>query len=62
MNFSKLEIGALRRYKQHFGLKVRATASKQELINAVTEHFLQGPVQDEETTILNFIHANRTRP
>jgi len=53
-NFSKLDVVALKKYKQYHQMRVDTTANKNEMIEAVSVHFSQQQV-DEYATIRKFV-------
>lgn len=59
VDFNKLEMGSLLRYKKHYQLPVRATCPKSELIILVKKHFHQQARLREAETISNFLFANK---
>ena len=56
VDFCKLDMAALKRYKRHYRLKVRPNVTKGELANAVARHFASQTV-DEADTISLFMCA-----
>mmetsp|Transcript_5298 Transcript_5298/g.8187 ORF Transcript_5298/g.8187 Transcript_5298/m.8187 type:complete len:134 (+) Transcript_5298:137-538(+) len=64
VNFAKLDVASLKRYRKHFGLAdVRANSSKAELVQAVSKHFAQQTVEDEDSILSKFVHlTKRQRP
>ena len=61
VDFCKLDMAALKRYKRHYRLKVRPNVTKGELANAVARHFASQTV-DEADTISLFMCAPRPPP
>ena len=58
VDFCKLDMAALKRYKRHYRLKVRPNVTKGELANAVARHFASQTV-DEADTISLFMYSAR---
>ena len=61
VNFYKLDIAALRRYRRHYRLNdVGPNSSREELILAVRKHFMSTQV-DEVTVIAAFMQSVKRR-
>jgi len=56
VNFHKLEAAALRRYRRHYELQVKADATKDQLVHAVGTHFTNQKV-DERKVIHTFFET-----
>ncbi len=56
VDLGKLDIGTLRKYQRHYGLRTKSnkSADKEELARAVAKHFADLTV-DEEETIETFV-------
>lgn len=62
VNFGKLDIAALRRYRRHFKLTdVGPNSSKDQLVSAVSRHFAAQHV-DEHNVISHFVATAVKRP
>jgi histone deacetylase complex subunit SAP30 len=48
VDFAKLDIVALKKYKRTYKLRVRHNCTKAELVTAVTKHFATLPVNEIE--------------
>merc|ERR1712196_351709 len=59
VDFSKLDMGTLKRYKRHYRLKTRQNVTKTELAQAVARHFASQHV-DEAETIQLFMYSARS--
>ena len=57
VDFTKLDMATLKRYKRHFRLKTRQNATKTELALAVAKHFASTTV-DEADTIGLFMYVS----
>ncbi|KAJ2777611.1 hypothetical protein GGI15_004447 [Coemansia interrupta] len=63
LDFGALNIHVLRKYRQVFGLNIKARSSKDDLVVAATRHFSNHTV-DEVDTIARFlytVHSNKGR-
>ncbi|KAJ2373023.1 hypothetical protein IW150_003824 [Coemansia sp. RSA 2607] len=61
LDFGTLNIHILRKYRQVFGLNIKARSSKDDLVVAATRHFTNHTV-DEVDTIARFlytVHSNK---
>ena len=58
VDFSKLDMATLKRYKRHYRLKTRQNVTKTELALAVSKHFASQTV-DEADTISLFMYSAR---
>ena len=58
LDFSKLDMATLKRYKRHYRLKTRQNVTKTELAQAVAKHFASQTV-DEADTISLFMYSAR---
>ena len=58
VDFTKLDMATLKRYKRHFRLKTRQNVTKTELALAVAKHFASQTV-DEADTISLFMYSAR---
>eukprot|EP00808_Paulinella_micropora_P019606 g1209.t1 len=59
VDFAKLEMSSLLKYKHVFGLQIRPGAPKRDVIQAVQKHFMHHPrIQDTEV-ISAFLYANK---
>lgn len=58
VDFSKLDMATLKRYKRHYRLKTRQNVTKTELATAVAKHFASQTV-DEADTISLFMYSAR---
>ena len=58
VDFSKLDMATLKRYKRHYRLKTRQNVTKTELAQAVAKHFASQTV-DEADTISLFMYSAR---
>ena len=58
VDFSKLDMATLKRYKRHYRLKTRQNVTKTELALAVAKHFASQTV-DEADTISLFMYSAR---
>lgn len=57
VDLGKLDISALRKYQRHYGVRTKANSKnpdKEELARAVSKHFAE-LVVDEEETIESFV-------
>ncbi|QDZ21234.1 subunit of histone deacetylase complex [Chloropicon primus] len=63
VNFNKLEVAALKRYKKHYKLKVQANATKEQLVSAVGAHFVKQKVDERKVvhTFLEFMISKRVK-
>ena len=52
VDFCKLDMAALKRYKRHYRLKVRPNVTRGELANAVARHFASQTVDEADTISL----------
>jgi hypothetical protein len=59
VDFAKLEMASLLKYKRHFKLPVRPNASKNELISAARKHFLNHPRLKDFDVLSSFLFANQ---
>jgi hypothetical protein len=60
VDFAKLEMSSLKKYQRYFKLDtVRPNANKEELIRAVTKHFVVEPKLREAQVISQFLFALR---
>jgi len=59
VDFVKLEMRSLSKYRKHFKLNVRPEASKTELIQSVRKHFAHHPRLRDQDVISSFLFANR---
>jgi len=59
VDFTKLDMATLKRYKRHYRLKTRQNVTKTELALAVAKHFAAQTV-DEGDTIALFLYSART--
>mmetsp|Transcript_2169 Transcript_2169/g.2877 ORF Transcript_2169/g.2877 Transcript_2169/m.2877 type:complete len:104 (+) Transcript_2169:41-352(+) len=60
VDFSKLDVQALKRYKRNYKLKTRHNSTKAELVQAVTKHFATVVVNEVEI-IEMFLEAISTQ-
>lgn len=58
IDFDKLDIAALKRYKGHYNLRVKHNATKSELAAAIARHFENHAVEELET-ITYFLYTVR---
>ena len=58
VDFTKLDMATLKRYKRHYRLKTRQNVTKTELALAVAKHFASQTV-DEADTISLFMYSAR---
>lgn len=58
VDFTKLDMATLKRYKRHYRLKTRQNVTKTELSMAVAKHFASQSV-DEADTISLFMYSAR---
>jgi histone deacetylase complex subunit SAP30 len=58
VDFTKLDMATLKRYKRHYRLKTRQNVTKTELALAVAKHFALQTV-DEADTISLFMYSAR---
>ena len=58
VDFTKLDMATLKRYKKHYRLKTRQNVTKTELALAVAKHFASTHV-DEAETIQLFMYSAR---
>ena len=58
VDFTKLDMATLKRYKRHYRLKTRQNVTKSELSLAVAKHFASQTV-DEADTISLFMYSAR---
>mmetsp|Transcript_17440 Transcript_17440/g.43866 ORF Transcript_17440/g.43866 Transcript_17440/m.43866 type:complete len:123 (+) Transcript_17440:67-435(+) len=58
VDFTKLDMATLKRYKRHYRLKTRQNVTKTELAMAVAKHFASQTV-DEADTISLFMYSAR---
>ena len=58
VDFTKLDMQTLKRYKRHYRLKTRQNVTKTELALAVAKHFASQTV-DEADTISLFMYSAR---
>ena len=58
VDFTKLDMATLKRYKRHYRLKTRQNVTKTELALAVSKHFASQTV-DEADTISLFMYSAR---
>ena len=58
VDFTKLDMATLKRYKRHYRLKTRQNVTKTELALAVAKHFASQSV-DEADTISLFMYSAR---
>mmetsp|Transcript_44191 Transcript_44191/g.116126 ORF Transcript_44191/g.116126 Transcript_44191/m.116126 type:complete len:141 (+) Transcript_44191:30-452(+) len=58
VDFTKLDLATLKRYKRHYRLKTRQNVTKPELALAVAKHFASQTV-DEADTISLFMYSAR---
>uniref|UniRef100_A0A7S0UQQ4 Histone deacetylase complex subunit SAP30 Sin3 binding domain-containing protein n=1 Tax=Polytomella parva TaxID=51329 RepID=A0A7S0UQQ4_9CHLO len=56
VDFYKLDLSSLLRYKKYYKLGDATTASKEEMVPMIQKHFAQQNI-DEEETLLRFIQA-----
>ena len=56
VDFSKLGMATLERYKRNYRLKTRQNVTKHELAQAITKHFAAQTV-DEADTISHFLYS-----
>lgn len=56
VNFTKLDMATLKKYKRHYKLKTRQNATKTELAQAVAKHFA-GQTVDEADAISLFMYS-----
>eukprot|EP00741_Cyanophora_paradoxa_P002477 tig00000076_g2401.t1 len=63
VNFSKLDIKTLQRYRKHFRLQLdgKTHPNKSDLVAAITKHFASHTV-DEAETLATFIAAAKRAP
>ncbi|PNW70488.1 hypothetical protein CHLRE_17g722050v5 [Chlamydomonas reinhardtii] len=62
LNFGKLDVNSLKRYQRvHKLVGVPQTASKEQLVSAVTRHFSAQVVSDELKVIAAFVTAVQKR-
>mmetsp|Transcript_45046 Transcript_45046/g.108084 ORF Transcript_45046/g.108084 Transcript_45046/m.108084 type:complete len:146 (-) Transcript_45046:216-653(-) len=59
VDFTKLDMATLKRYKRHYRLKTRQNVTKTELALAVAKHFASQHV-DEAETIQLFVYSARS--
>lgn len=59
IDFGKLEMSSLLKYKRHYKLSVRPQSSKLELLTAVRSHFLHHPSIKDIEVISAFLYANQ---
>ena len=59
VDFTKLDMATLKRYKKHYRLKTRQNVTKTELALAVAKHFASTHV-DEAETIQLFMYSARS--
>ena len=59
VDFNKLDMATLKRYKKHYRLKTRQNVTKNELALAVAKHFASTHV-DEAETIQLFMYSARS--
>lgn len=55
VNFRMLDIMTLKRYKKYHRIKFPHNSNKKELAEAVSQHFLQQSIDDEDTVINAFV-------
>jgi len=48
VDFNKLDVATLKRYKRSYKLRLRHNSTKTELVNAVSKHFASLPVNENE--------------
>ncbi len=58
VDFTKLDMATLKRYKRHYRLKTRQNVTKTELALAVAKHFASQHVDEVRPPAA---HGNRTR-
>jgi histone deacetylase complex subunit SAP30 len=58
VDFSKLDMVTLKRYKRHYRLKTRQNVTKPELAHAIAKHFATQTI-DEADTISLFMYSAR---
>eukprot|EP01097_Dermamoeba_algensis_P010057 TRINITY_DN7265_c0_g1_i1.p1 TRINITY_DN7265_c0_g1~~TRINITY_DN7265_c0_g1_i1.p1 ORF type:complete len:118 (-),score=20.59 TRINITY_DN7265_c0_g1_i1:101-454(-) len=56
VDFNKLDLTALKRYKRHYKLRTRYKGNKPELVTAVTKHFEGVASVDEQKVLDSFIN------
>ncbi|XVE76563.1 hypothetical protein DITRI_Ditri12bG0183300 [Diplodiscus trichospermus] len=62
VNLDRLETDSLRRYLRHFEIEgINSDSSREEMLNAVQQHFASQPPLNERQMILEFIDAPRKR-
>ncbi len=49
MDFSILDIATLKRYKNHFKLRIKHNSSKAELVQAISKHFHSLQIDTQDT-------------
>ena len=59
VDFAKLEMASLLRYKRHFKLSLRPSAPKVELISNIRKHFVHHPRLRDVDVISSFLYANQ---
>jgi len=57
VDFNKLDLVALKRYKRHYKLRTRYKSNKPELVAAVTKHF-EGVASVDEGKVLDVFITN----
>ncbi|ELU01834.1 hypothetical protein CAPTEDRAFT_154238 [Capitella teleta] len=60
VDFNRVHVSTLRRYKRHFQLKTQPGLSKAELAEIVAQHFPTIPVEEKETVVF-FMFLTKTR-
>lgn len=57
MNFERLSLSCLKKYRRLHHIRIKPTVPKAELAAAVAEHFASAPIPEEEHAIHEFISA-----
>ena len=60
VDFTKVGMGALRKYKKTHRVRIKTTNNKVELAEAISKHFAQLPAPDDEAEIIEAF-ANAVR-